>query len=142
MPSPLGVPVVAIGANGILDIIDHGRTGLLADPSDDTAQQIIDNVQLLIENSTLRERIGQEARQWAEQWNWQAATDKLRTSQYRAAISLHHIRYNQTLQQTNSSIAASLTTLEWLSLTPLMGRTNKQSQRLQGEAEIMRRYSV
>jgi hypothetical protein len=138
---------VAIGANGILDIIDHGRTGLLASPGNDTVRQIIDNVQLLVDNPILRENMSHEAREWAEQWNWQAATQKLRTSQYRAAISLHQIRSNQTRDDAGtSSLISSLGGGKWFSLlhrlffVHLLRWSNDKI--LQGEAEIMRKYSV
>jgi hypothetical protein len=87
-----------------LDIIDHGRTGLLAYPPDDTVQQLITNVKLLVNDPILRHNISLQGREWAEQWNWRSATQKLRTSQYRAAISLHAHRLSVSSSSSSSEM--------------------------------------
>lgn len=139
-----GLPVVAIGANGVLDIIDHGRTGLLAYPSSNTVQQIIENVNLLVQDPILRQNISHEGRRWAEQWNWKAATEKLRNSQYRAAISLHHMRHNRTLSNVNDPSTTSMSELfplfHHLFFVHLFKYTNENL--IKGEMEILRKYSV
>lgn len=143
----LGVPVVAIGANGILDIIDHGRTGLLAYPPHDTVQQLIDNVRLLVNDPLLRQNMSLQGREWAEQWNWKSATQKLRTSQYRAAISLHQIRQSQTIDHAHSpsdslnSIGGLISFFHKFFLVHLLKYFPNENI-LTGEMEIMRKYSV
>ena len=143
----LGVPVVAIGANGILDIIDHGRTGLLAYPPHDTVQQLIDNVRLLVNDPLLRQKMSLQGREWAEQWNWKSATQKLRASQYRAAISLHQIRQSRTIDHAHSpsdslnSIGGLISFFHKFFLVHLLKYIPNENI-LAGEMEIMRKYSV
>jgi hypothetical protein len=133
--------VVAIGANGILDIIDHGRTGLLAYPPHDTVQQLIDNVQLLVNDPILRQNMSLQGREWAEQWNWKSATQKLRTSQYRAAISLHQIRQNRTIDPPSGSISELFPLFHQFIFVHLLKYFSNENV-VNGELEIMRKYSV
>lgn len=55
-----GLPVIANGVGGLLDLIDHGRTGLLVAPSDPEA--LTAALRFLIENPTSAAAIGQAAR--------------------------------------------------------------------------------
>ncbi len=50
-----GVPIVASPAGGIPTVIEHGHTGLLADPSD--AESFAAAIQLLVEDAALRRRL-------------------------------------------------------------------------------------
>lgn len=62
-----GLPIVAAPVGGIPEIITHHQTGLLTKPnrSDLTMQ-----LQTLIENPSLRRRLGQNARQAAQSLTW------------------------------------------------------------------------
>jgi glycosyltransferase involved in cell wall biosynthesis len=54
------LPVVASSVGGLLDLIDHGRTGLLVPPSD--AEALTTALRFLIDNPTQSAAIGQAAR--------------------------------------------------------------------------------
>lgn len=78
-----GVPVVGAAAGGILDLIDHGKTGYLAPPGDtETFVQHLTDLQ----GAKQRTRMGKAARAEAERWGWEAATNHLRTVQYDQAL--------------------------------------------------------
>eukprot|EP01035_Chromulina_nebulosa_P022408 gene22408-29015_t len=79
------LPVVAVAAGGIPDIITHNVTGVLAS-NDDNFIEFAKYTKQLIDNPELRITIGSNARKWAEQWSWEAATSKLRNIHYRKAI--------------------------------------------------------
>ena len=133
-----GIPVVAIGANGILDIIEHGKTGLLAYPHpQNTVEQFTNNVRQLTQDPVLRENISHQSRIWAEQWNWKAATHKLRTSQYRAAIQLHQKRFNQSFAMEETS-----TLNEYFPLLNKLFFDQSNTNIMKVEREILRQYSV
>jgi len=55
-----GRPVVATGVNGVIDLVDHGSTGLLVPPADPEA--LARNVVWLLEHSGAARRIGEAAR--------------------------------------------------------------------------------
>ena len=59
-----GSAVVASRLGGIVDIIEHGRSGLLVPPAD--AAALAAAIQQLIDDPALRERIGSEARRRVE----------------------------------------------------------------------------
>mmetsp|Transcript_1152 Transcript_1152/g.1163 ORF Transcript_1152/g.1163 Transcript_1152/m.1163 type:complete len:151 (+) Transcript_1152:182-634(+) len=132
-----GIPVVAIGANGILDIIEHGKTGLLAYPSHNTIDQFIGHVKQLSQDLALRENISHQSRIWAEKWNWKTATHKLRTSQYRAAILLHQKRFNQSIDNIENS-----TLNEYFPLINKFFFNQSSSNMIKVEREILHQYSV
>ncbi|MGH8527738.1 MAG: glycosyltransferase family 4 protein, partial [Gammaproteobacteria bacterium] len=60
------VPVVARNHSGVSDIIDHNRTGLLADDADELAE----HVQTLIVNSDLGRRLAQAAEREVVKYQW------------------------------------------------------------------------
>ncbi|ARF54126.1 glycosyltransferase family 4 protein [Streptomyces gilvosporeus] len=70
-----GVPVVAPRAGGPLDLVDHGRTGLLVTPGDGGA--VRDAVRLLGRSAELRIRYGRAARTAVEDRTWEAVGDQL-----------------------------------------------------------------
>ncbi|KAI3909025.1 hypothetical protein MKW92_023716 [Papaver armeniacum] len=82
-----GVPVVGVRAGGIPDIItadQEGKTGYLYTPGD--LEDCLNKLIPLLRDSELRERIGKAAREDMEQYDWRAATKKIRNEQYNAAI--------------------------------------------------------
>lgn len=70
-----GLPVVAPAAGGPLDLVDHGRTGLLVPPCDATAVRAA--VQLLHCDPRLRVRYGGAARLAVADRTWEAVGDQL-----------------------------------------------------------------
>jgi glycosyltransferase involved in cell wall biosynthesis len=56
-----GIPVIGTDAEGVPEIIEHKRNGLLVPPGD--ANALAGAIRLLVEDDGLRERIGREARQ-------------------------------------------------------------------------------
>ena len=87
-----GLPVVGVAAGGLLDIISHGHTGLLAPPEDESMKVFSSYVTELRGNSSWREAMVARGRAWAMEWSWKAATDKLLDVQYPAAIKIHRER--------------------------------------------------
>ncbi|KAF9594507.1 hypothetical protein IFM89_031625 [Coptis chinensis] len=82
-----GVPVVAVRAGGIPDIISddqEGKTGFLYNPGD--IDDCLSKLVPLLANQELREIMGKAAREDMEQYDWRAATRKIRNEQYNAAI--------------------------------------------------------
>lgn len=82
-----GVPVVAVRAGGIPDIIpadQEGKTGFLFNPGE--IEDCVYKVGSLLSNRELRETIGKAAREEMEKYDWRAATQKIRNEQYNAAI--------------------------------------------------------
>jgi glycosyltransferase involved in cell wall biosynthesis len=72
-----GLPVVALRAGGIGDIVQPGRTGLLCAP-DATAEDFARAVETLVDDAELRLRIGENARAYALTQSWDAIMDGLR----------------------------------------------------------------
>ncbi|WP_141726522.1 glycosyltransferase, partial [Actinacidiphila rubida] len=70
-----GVPVVAPAAGGPLDLVDHGRTGLLVPPLDGLA--LSSAVQMLHHDPRLRVRFGTTARAAVAERTWEAVGDQL-----------------------------------------------------------------
>lgn len=82
-----GVPVVAVAAGGLTDIITApGRTGLMYAPGDYAAAAA--HVRRLAEDPAARAEIGAAGRAEVEAFGWTAATRKIRTQQYARAIRL------------------------------------------------------
>jgi phosphatidylinositol alpha 1,6-mannosyltransferase len=70
-----GVPVVAPAAGGPLDLVAHGRTGLLVPPRDGAA--VRDAVWALAVDPTLRDAYGAAGRATVEGRTWAAVGDQL-----------------------------------------------------------------
>ncbi|AQA10340.1 glycosyltransferase family 4 protein [Streptomyces malaysiensis] len=70
-----GVPVIAPAAGGPLDLVDHGRTGLLVPPGD--ATEVTDAVSLLAADAKLRAAMGHAGREAVEGRTWEAIGDQL-----------------------------------------------------------------
>lgn len=70
-----GVPVVAPAAGGPLDLVDHGRTGLLVPPGD--ADAVRDAVRSLAADPDKRMMYGVAARTTVEGRTWAAVGDQL-----------------------------------------------------------------
>lgn len=70
-----GVPVIAPAAGGPLDLVDHGRTGLLVPPGDSLAIRVA--VQLLNGDPRLRLRYAAAARTAVADRTWEAVGDQL-----------------------------------------------------------------
>lgn len=70
-----GVPVVAPAAGGPMDLVDHGRTGLLVPPRD--ADAVRDAVAALAADPALRAAFGATARATVEGRTWAAIGDQL-----------------------------------------------------------------
>jgi len=71
-----GVPVVATGVGGLLDLVTDGETGLVVPPGDVAALRTA--LERLLGDPELRRRLGGAARQRArERFSWQTATDAL-----------------------------------------------------------------
>ncbi|MEU6245025.1 glycosyltransferase family 1 protein [Streptomyces sp. NPDC047024] len=70
-----GVPVVAPAVGGPLDLVDHGRTGLLVPPDD--APALRDAVRALAADPALRAAYGAAGRAAVERRTWAAVGDRL-----------------------------------------------------------------
>ncbi|KAI7728190.1 hypothetical protein M8C21_020137 [Ambrosia artemisiifolia] len=82
-----GLPVVAARAGGVPDIIpaeQEEKTGYLFTPGD--LDDCLNKVVPLLQDSELRNKIGQAARMEMEKYDWRAATRVIRNQQYNAAI--------------------------------------------------------
>jgi glycosyltransferase involved in cell wall biosynthesis len=80
-----GRPVVASAVGGLLDAVEHERTGLLVPPGDASALRAA--IERLLADGTLRARLGAAARERAgESFSWTAATAATLAA-YEAALS-------------------------------------------------------
>ncbi|MGD9482519.1 glycosyltransferase family 1 protein [Streptomyces sp. TRM70308] len=70
-----GVPVVAPAAGGPLDLVDHGRTGLLVPPRD--AAAVREAVRTLRDDPALRARLAAAGRAAVARRTWTAVGDQL-----------------------------------------------------------------
>jgi glycosyltransferase involved in cell wall biosynthesis len=77
-----GLPVVAAHAGGILDVVEHGETGLLYDP--DQPLQAAARAREILEDDVLRHYLATQARKRAEEASWLSETRKL-VLEYRRA---------------------------------------------------------
>ncbi|PRY60123.1 phosphatidylinositol alpha 1,6-mannosyltransferase [Knoellia remsis] len=77
-----GLPVVAPARGGPLDLVDHGRTGLLFDP--DRPGSLHDHVDALVGDGDWRVRMGEAAEAAVRGRSWECLTEQL-VGHYRAA---------------------------------------------------------
>jgi sulfoquinovosyltransferase len=82
-----GIPVVAVAAGGLTDILTRpGETGLLYPSNDYNA--CVAHVRRLIEDKEAARDLGAAGRAEVEAFGWSAATRKIREQQYARAIRL------------------------------------------------------
>ena len=69
-----GTPTVASDSPGLRDSVVDGETGFLVPHGD--VQALTARIRQLIEDETLRERLGSDARRFAERFTWDRAADE------------------------------------------------------------------
>jgi glycosyltransferase involved in cell wall biosynthesis len=69
------LPTIASDVGGIGNIVEHMRCGLLVSPEDPS--QLRRSVELLLDDSALRKKLGQAAQQVATRYTWPNLTEKL-----------------------------------------------------------------
>ena len=79
-----GVPVVAPASGGPLDLVDHGRTGLLYDPSEKSSLRR--NVATLVGDPDLRRSLASAALECVEGRSWANVVDELVAAHYSAVV--------------------------------------------------------
>lgn len=95
-----GVPVVAVAAGGLTDIItEPGRTGLLYPPKD--YECAAGHAAALVADPIRRREVGAAGRREVERFGWAAATRKIRESQYVRAIRIasYKLRFRRLLRR-------------------------------------------
>ncbi len=70
-----GLPCVCVRATGSRDLVDHGRNGFLV-PSDDL-QGLVERVESLAVDPTLREEMGNRSLALAHEYRWEALMKKM-----------------------------------------------------------------
>jgi phosphatidyl-myo-inositol dimannoside synthase len=70
-----GVPVIGGNSGGTPDAIQDGITGFLVDPN--SVDEIAERVIALLEDPSLRVRMGRAGQTWAAGFSWQAAAEKV-----------------------------------------------------------------
>lgn len=86
-----GLPVVAVNAGGLPDIVENGKNGFLAE-NESELKEFIQYTKRLVEDKELRSSLGLRARKWAESWSWETATSILRNVHYPRAINAHRLK--------------------------------------------------
>lgn len=79
-----GVPVVAVAAGGPLDLVDHGRTGMLYDPR--AAGALTQVVATLVDDLDLRQAMAARALTEVAQRTWTTVVDQLVDVHYPAVL--------------------------------------------------------
>jgi phosphatidylinositol alpha 1,6-mannosyltransferase len=79
-----GVPVVAPASGGPLDLVGHGRTGLLYDPSEKSSLRR--NVATLVGDPDLRSSLASAALGCVEGRSWANVVDELVAAHYSAVV--------------------------------------------------------
>jgi glycosyltransferase involved in cell wall biosynthesis len=78
-------PVVATNISGLSEYVEEGVTGLLVPPAD--VEQLADAIIRLLSADTLRRRMGENAKRWADKRQQQ--TMQKTTRAYEKAIAMH-----------------------------------------------------
>ena len=78
-----GTPVVATSIPGFSGVMRDGEQGFLVEPNSE--ESIADALRILILDRSLRQRLGADARTWAQQYRWNSLAESVIDS-YRAAI--------------------------------------------------------
>ncbi len=89
-----GIPVVGVAAGGVVDIIEPGITGFLAENNDDMIE-FSSRVKELVDDADLRTKMGNNALKWAQRWSWESATSVLRNIQYQQAKDVCAAKHNK-----------------------------------------------
>ena len=71
---------VCADAGGIPSLVSDGETGFLFRPGN--TKDLVDKVNRLVDDATLRKQMGEAGRAEALRWNWESATSVLRNVQY------------------------------------------------------------
>ncbi|WP_432479607.1 glycosyltransferase family 4 protein [Nocardioides sp. GXQ0305] len=82
-----GVPVVAAAAGGPLDLVEHGRTGLLVDPDDPLS--LWRAVAAVARDAPLRARLAAAAHEQVQDRSWPRLVHDLVEQHYRAVLVRH-----------------------------------------------------
>lgn len=84
-----GIPILGAGVGGVLDNLHHRENGLLCKPRNvgDFTMSAIE----LVENHRLRNQLGRQARQYAEQKSWKKVFEGLHTD-YKEIIERYKYR--------------------------------------------------
>jgi len=82
-----GVPVVAAAAGGPLDLVEHGRTGLLFDPTD--RPSLWRAVAAAVRDEDLRTRLAEAGREQVRGRTWPLVVEELVERHYRAVLPRH-----------------------------------------------------
>lgn len=77
-----GLPVVAIGIMGTVDVMQGNHGGFMVD---DNVEEFSDKVKLLLNDKLLHDSKSAEAKEWGKQWSMGALTERL-VSFYKKAI--------------------------------------------------------
>jgi glycogen synthase len=79
-----GLPVVGLLAEGVCDLVEHGRTGLLLDTNSYQNASSSDHsinyrllLKRLVQNRSLRESMSKEARKSAKKYTWYEAMERM-----------------------------------------------------------------
>lgn len=126
-----GVPVVGAAAGGILDLIDHGKTGYLAPPGDIPA--FVHSLKEL-QDTKIRQRMGKSARTEAERWGWEAATNHLRTTQYDQALKNYASRNEVAASVLGGATTSWMEFLDWR----MRQLARKVDRRMRGQDSVWR----
>jgi D-inositol-3-phosphate glycosyltransferase len=70
-----GTPVVASKVGGLAFSVQDGKTGFLV-PNDDP-QALASRIRLLLAKPSLRQRLGQQAAEWASRYSWRSVADQV-----------------------------------------------------------------
>jgi glycosyltransferase involved in cell wall biosynthesis len=69
-----GMPVVTTATSGMRDVVEDGRNGLLITPGH--SEEIVRSVELLLNDSNLRRKLGEQAaKDTAQRYTWRAAAE-------------------------------------------------------------------
>ena len=76
--SSYGLPIIANRIGGVEDAVIHEKTGLLSEPFD--LNSLAKNFQVLIQDITLREKLGNNGLEWARSHSWNQVASKIYSS--------------------------------------------------------------
>jgi phosphatidylinositol alpha 1,6-mannosyltransferase len=82
-----GVPVLAMNAGGVRDVVQHARTGLLVN----SAQEFERGLRRLVEDVPLRTELGLNGRKYAEGKTWSRAFESLERNYIQAVTEKHEV---------------------------------------------------